>query len=164
MKKDNAVLKVIDIVVACAMLAIIVVVMLQVIGRTPLMKQAPHWTEEMSRMIFVCIVSVGAISATMRNEFVAVDLLTSRLNGKALLIYTTILDFLSSLFFLVLIPASMKFVHLGSKQFSPSLRINMKYLHGFILIAIVGMGMAQIYRGVVGIIAIKNDKEGEKNG
>lgn len=163
MKKDNSVLRIIDTVVSITMIAIILVVLLQVLGRTPLLKQAPHWTEELSRIIFICIVSLGSIAATMRNEFVSVDLLTSQLKGRAQLIYNTVLDFLLAGFFLILTPACIKFVQLGGKQLSPSLRINMKYIYIFILISIIGMGLAKIYRGVLGIREIKNYKEGENN-
>lgn len=162
MSRKNIVLKIIDIILAIAIVAIISVVTLQILGRTPLLTKAPHWTEELSRMIFVFIICVGSIAATLRKEFVSVDLLTSRLKGKPAIIFNASLEILLSVFFFSLIPACLKFIELGSRQLSPSLRINMKYLHVFILVSIVGMGLGNLYRAFLNIKDLKgySPKEG----
>lgn len=158
-KKNNIVDKGINTIMVIAMTAIVCVVSLQVLGRTPLIKTAPHWTEELSRMIFIVIVAFGSISATIKNEFVAVDLFVSKLSGRVKIIYNIILDLLTGIFFFSLTPACMKFVKLGSKQLSPSLRVNMAYIFSLILVSILGMGIAKIYRIVLGVIELKKNRE-----
>lgn len=159
MKDKDIISKGIDVIMTVAMVAIVCVVTLQVLGRTPLLTKAPHWTEELSRMIFIVIVAFGSIAATMKNEFVAVDLLVSKLSGKALVIYNIFIDLLIGAFFFVLTPACIKFVNLGAKQLSPSLRINMGYLYSLIFVCILGMGFAQLYKVIKGVISLKTLKE-----
>ena len=158
-ERDNIVSKGIDLIMIIAMTAIVCVVTLQVLGRTPLLKTAPHWTEELSRMIFICIVAFGSIAATMKNEFVAVDLLVSRLKGRAAAIYNIVLDILLAVFFFSLTPACLKFINLGSKQTSPSMGVNMGYLYALIFVSILGMALAKVDRVIVGFINLKKCKE-----
>lgn len=161
MGEKKIVSKLIDIIMVLAMISIVCVVSLQVLGRTPILETAPHWTEELSRMIFIVIVAFGSISATLNNEFVAVDLLVSKLKGRAIIIYNIIMDAIIGGFFFSLLPACIKFISLGNKQFSPSMRINMGYIYSLIFVAIFGMGIAKVYRIICELVKLK--KYGEVN-
>ncbi|SNT06081.1 TRAP-type C4-dicarboxylate transport system, small permease component [Anaerovirgula multivorans] len=156
MKIKSLITKVLDILTVITFIALISVVVLQVLGRTPLLPKAFHWTEEVTRMLFLFLISVASISAVLHNEFVSVDLFTSRLQGKVLLIYNTIIHFVLGIFLLYLIPAGIKFMNLGARQLSPGLRVNMKYVHSLILLSLAGMALAHIYMGTNNLISLKN--------
>ena len=159
MRIKNAITKVLDTLTVISFILMICVVVLQVIGRTPLMPKPYHWTEEVTRMLFIFLISIGSISAVLHNEFVAVDLFISRLQGKALIIYNSFLHFIIAGFLLYLVPSGFKFMNLGARQLSPGLRVNMKYIYGLILVSIIGMGIAQVYMGLLNLMELKKKKE-----
>lgn len=154
----NKVLKVLDSLSVVIFILLIGVVALQVIGRTPLFPKPFHWTEELTRMLFILLIAVSSISAVFHNDYVAVDIVPSLFKGKSSLVYESVIHFIIGIFLLVLIPAANKFTRLGARQISPSLLVNMKYIHGLILFSIIGMGIAQIVMGVGKIRDLKNYK------
>ena len=162
MKIKTAIVKVLNFLTVVIFSALIVVVAIQVLGRTPLFSQPFHWTEELTRMLFIGLIAVGSITGVLHDEYVAVDIFSSMFKGKALIIYNSVIHFLLGAFLIYLIPASLKFMKLGARQSSPGLRINMQYIYGLILISIVGMGIAQIYKGVESVISLKNRQIGEE--
>ena len=160
MKIKTAIVKVLDWLTVFIFTALILVVTLQVIGRTPLFSQPFHWTEEVTRMLFIFLIAIGSTTAVLHNEYVAVDIIPSMFKGKPLLIYNAVIHFIIGAFLLYLIPASVKFMSLGSRQSSPSVRINMQYIYGLILVCVVGMGISQIYMGIESIRSLKDKQLG----
>lgn len=156
MKVKTAIVKVLDFLTILIFSALIIVVTVQVLGRTPLFSQPFHWTEELTRMLFIALIAVGSTTAVLHDEFVAVDIIPSMFKGKALKIYNAVIHFVLGAFLLYLIPASIKFMKLGARQSSPSLRLNMKYIYGLILVCVVGMGISQVYMGIYSIMSLKN--------
>ena len=159
----NKVLRVLNILSVVIFILLIGVVALQVIGRTPLFPKPFHWTEELTRMLFILLIAVSSISAVFHNDYVAVDIVPSLFKGKSSLIYEAVINFIIGTFLLALIPAANKFTTLGARQLSPSLLVNMRYIHGLILFSIIGMGIAQIAVGVGKIRGLKNYKAKEDN-
>lgn len=134
--------------------SLIGVVMLQVVSRMAFPK-APHWTEELSRMLFLAIIAWGSIVATMKNEHVSVDLLTSKIQGRARKITDITIDILILIFLIMSIPSSFKFIQLGRMQLSPSLRINMAYPYSLILVSLGGMALTKgvlVMQGIINLM------------
>lgn len=134
--------------------SLIGVVMLQVVSRM-LFPKAPHWTEELSRMFFLAIIAWGSIVATVNNEHVSVDLLTSKIQGRVRAGIDLIMDSFIFIFLGLTIPAALKFIQLGQIQMSPSLRINMAYPHALILVSLGGMAVVKgisIVKGIVNLV------------
>ncbi|MDF1617060.1 TRAP transporter small permease [Petrocella sp. FN5] len=155
----NKIHHILEIISIVAFIALIVVVTLQIIGRTPLMNKPYHWTEELTRMIFIFLISISSITAVLHNEFVAVDVVPSLFKGRRKLIYEASVHFVVGGFLLYLIPAANKFTQLGGRQLSAGLRVNMMYIHSFVFICIVGMGIANVYIAIRKISAFKKYKE-----
>lgn len=157
----NKVLRILDSLSVVVFILLIGVVALQVIGRTPLFTKPFHWTEELTRMLFILLIAVSSISAVFHNDYVAVDIVPTLFKGKASVVYEVVIHFIIGIFLLTLIPAASKFTTLGGRQLSASLLVNMKYIHGLILFSIIGMGIAQLVVGIGKIKGLKNYKKKE---
>jgi TRAP-type C4-dicarboxylate transport system permease small subunit len=155
----NKVIRILNILSVVIFILLIGVVTMQVIGRSPLFPQPFHWTEELTRMLFILLIAVSSIAAVFHNDYVAVDIVPSLFKGKFSLGYGALIHFIIGIFLLVLIPAAYKFTRLGARQLSASLLVNMAYIHGLILFCIVGMGIAQIVAGTQKLLALRKYKK-----
>ena len=158
MKIKSLFTKVLDALTGIIFTALIAVVTLQILGRTPLLQRPFHWTEEVTRMLFIFLIAAGSITGVLHNEYVAVDIIPTMLKEKSAIIYNAVIHFIVGGFLLYLVPAGMKFTKLGARQLSPGLRFNMKYIYGLILISIVGMELAQMYMGIKSINQLRLSK------
>jgi TRAP-type C4-dicarboxylate transport system permease small subunit len=159
MKIKSLLIKILDTLTFISFVILISIVLLQIMGRTPLLPKAFHWTEELTRMVFIFLISITSITAVLNNEFVSVDLVTGKFTGKTKVILDMVTHFILGIFLLYLIPAAHKFMTLGARQFSPGLRISRQYVYGFILLCIVGMGLAQIYMGIKQISELRKQRK-----
>ncbi|TCK92743.1 TRAP-type C4-dicarboxylate transport system permease small subunit [Natranaerovirga hydrolytica] len=159
MKFKNLLIKCLDLLTFISFVILISIVLIQILGRTPLLPRAFHWTEELTRMIFIFLVSITSITAVLNNEFVSVDLITSRFTGQTKIIIDMVTHFVLGAFLLYLTPAANKFMMLGARQLSPGLRISRQYVYGFMLLCILGMGLAQVYMGIKKIIELKTNRK-----
>ncbi|KPQ22718.1 MULTISPECIES: TRAP transporter small permease [unclassified Halomonas] len=69
-------------VIATLLLALIVSVSINVVGRAVLNNSVP-WADELARMLFIWLIFIGAAAAFARYEHIAVDILVRRLPPRA---------------------------------------------------------------------------------
>ena len=69
-------------VIAALLVALIVSVATNVIGRSVLNHSLP-WADELARMLFIWMIFIGAAAAFARYEHIAVDILVRKLNPRA---------------------------------------------------------------------------------
>ena len=62
MKIKSLFTKVLDALTGIIFTALIAVVTLQILGRTPLLQRPFHWTEEVTRMLFIFLIAAGSIT------------------------------------------------------------------------------------------------------
>lgn len=115
------------------------VVLLQISSRY-FLPFSVHWTEEAARISFLYTVAFAAGLATRDHAFVNVDLLPISLKGRKLFILQVFLELVTLLFLVVMFVHSIRFVELGGRQTSASLRIRMWWV--FAVTAIIPFSMA----------------------
>ena len=124
MKKKDYLEKVLATAAMLSFAALLCVVFLQVFSRFMLPK-TPSWTEEASRFLFIYSIAFSAPLALKRNEFVKVDILTSKFPKEINKILEEIVYLLISLFFLIVSINSVAFAELGVGQISATLYLPM---------------------------------------
>lgn len=159
----NKIIRFLNILSVVIFILLIGVVTVQVMGRSPLFPKPFHWTEELTRMLFILLIAVSSIAAVFHNDYVAVDIVPSLFKGRLALAYESLIHFIIGIFLLFLIPAAYKFTRLGARQLSASMRVNMAYIHGLILFCIIGMGIAQVVAGIQKLIAMRNANKEDVN-
>ena len=113
--------------VVCAV-AMLVVVTIQIVGRFAL-PQAPAWTEEAARYLFIYMVSFAAALGIGAKAYVGFDALPQLLRGKArtvleVAIYVAIAGLMGTMFWY-----SLGFVRVGGLRTAATLGIRMSYVH-----------------------------------
>lgn len=108
-------------------LAMVVVVLIQIISRY-FLRISVHWTEEASRFVFLYVVAFAAGLGVRDKAYVNVDLLLLSLRGKALLVLQIFLSVVTLVFLSVVFYHSFRYIRIGARQTSASLRIPMSYI------------------------------------
>jgi TRAP-type C4-dicarboxylate transport system permease small subunit len=118
----------------------ILVVSVQVFSRF-LLPQAPHWTEEASRILFIYTGSFAAGLAVKRQAYVAVDTFVNLLPPKKQLFLNCGTQLLVIAFMFLTAWLSITFVRIGATQMSSSLRIPMNYVFASIFVMTFFIGI-----------------------
>ena len=136
--------KFLEIATVISFLGLICVILLQIFARFAL-PQAPSWTEEIARVLFIYSTCFAVGLAVRESAYVSVDLL-----GKVLphsfqlsvrvLIYITIISFMGLITYY-----AIDFVKIGSFQTSPALQIRTFYFYMAILIAPLFIGIYYLF-------------------
>ena len=105
-------------------IALMVSVLIQIYARF-FMENAPAWTEESSRMLFIYAISFASGLAYKQNYFVFLDLLSGRINSKNEVILKNTVNVIVFLLFLIMAVYSVTYIKLGLAESSPSMGINM---------------------------------------
>lgn len=135
MKVVKVLTKILEITTVLIFSALILVVLIQIIGRyTPL---SLVWTEELVRYLFIYSVAFGAPVAMEKREYIAVDLLVNFLPEKVKKYYNALIYFLLGVFSVLLITHAYDFALLGQGQTSAALGVEMFYIHLSMLITLI---------------------------
>lgn len=118
----------------------ILVVSVQVFSRF-LLPQAPHWTEEASRILFIYTGSFAAGLAVKRQAYVAVDTFVNLLPPRKQLILNCGTQLMVTAFMFLTAWLSTTFVKIGATQMSSSLRIPMNYVFASIFVMTFFIGI-----------------------
>jgi len=122
----------------------IVAVVVQVVART-LMPQPPLWTEEMSRVSLLFIMSLGVGASVLTGDLVNVDLALMLMPKPMRRFCELASAALVSLFGFILIPGGWEFAVSGAMQTSPILEIRMHYVY-------ISMFFFTLLLGVFGLV------------
>jgi len=144
-KKKDYIEKILEIGAVSCFTALILVVSLQVFARFCL-SQAPVWTEEASRFLFIYSVAFAGPIALKKNEYVKVDLIVEKLNSKVKMILEVLIYIVLSLFFLTLSYYSVPFAKLGIGQTSPAIGLSMFIPYASILVLSFFIGIYSILK------------------
>jgi TRAP-type transport system small permease protein len=123
----------------------IAVVLLQILARYAL-PFSFHWTEEAARFSFLYTVAFASGLAMRNKAFVNVDLLPISLHGRARLALELGIDSVTLLFLGVLFQHARRFVQIGARQTSSSLRIPMNNMFFITILIAVAMGFYVVVR------------------
>ena len=107
-----------------AFAGIILVVLYQIIART-FLPQSPPWTEELSRYLFIYLVTFAAGSLIIKQKHVNLELFQHKLSHKVKCIYNIIVLLIIGVFSVMLINHAWQFMEVGT-QTSATLGIQMK--------------------------------------
>jgi len=118
----------------------ILVVTIQVYSRF-LLPQAPPWTEEASRILFIYTGSFAAGLAVKRKAYVAVDTFVDLLPPKKQLLLNCGTQLVVTAFMFLTAWLSTTFVSIGATQMSSSLRIPMNYVFASIFVMTFFIGI-----------------------
>lgn len=124
LKIDKVVDKVLSTITTLLYIAMIVVVLLQIVGRyTPSITIS--WSEELTRLLFVYIVCLGAPLSIRYEEFADVDLIISEVAAKKKRILYIVIYALMVIFCGVMSISGLKFAEIGGKSISPAMKLPM---------------------------------------
>ncbi|RYH11136.1 TRAP transporter small permease [Tropicimonas sp. IMCC6043] len=106
---------------------LIVVVLIQVVGRT--IGSSPVWTEELTRFALLYLAAFGVGLSLRSGDLVNVDVICDNLPAPLPWLLRLISAVLSGGLALLLISHSWKFTAIGRMQTSPALGLRMTYVH-----------------------------------
>lgn len=136
--------KFLEIFTVISFLGLIGVVLLQVIARL-FLPQAPVWTEEMARVLFIYSTSFAVGLAVKERAYVSVDLLQKVLPDSFQL-YVRGIIYIMIIFFMSLITYyAIDFVKIGNFQTSSALQIRTLYFYMAIFIAPLFIGIYYLF-------------------
>ena len=110
-----------------ALIGIILVVMLQIVGRF-FLASPPIWTAETSKYLFIFMVALASGITIRKSRNVNVELYQPSLSTRSLAVYQVLVCTLVGLFALVVLPYAWHFAQIGRFQHSPTLSIPMLYI------------------------------------
>lgn len=133
---------------------VIIIVTIQIISRF-----APFsfiWTEELTRYLFLYAVCFGAPLALMRNEFINVDLILTRMPDNFRRYYEVVIYVLIVALSAVMVIEGYNFTLIGKNQASATMPFQMSLIHAGLVI----MAVFLIYYAVLKVIdLIKNEQD-----
>jgi TRAP-type C4-dicarboxylate transport system permease small subunit len=115
-------------VIYVALLLMVFTVFGQVIFRY-ILSAPPSWTEELARYIFIWVSFLAATYAYRKNAHIVIDVITSKLPNKFKEIYYYLVTTVIVFFLGVLFVQSIFSFEVVGTAISPSLGLNMKYVH-----------------------------------
>ena len=129
-----------NVVIGLALIAIILIVLLQTFTRCVVFYSLP-WSEELSRYLFTLLILFGVNVGIGQDNFVRMDLLdgilTEKLKHILLIIRYIIAAIISGVYFYV----SFGIVEIGRMRTSPAMGIRMNYIY---MMLVIGFGLAFI--------------------
>ena len=105
-------------------MALIVSVLIQIYARF-FMENAPAWTEEASRVLFIYSISFASGLAYKQNYFVFLDLLSGWINSRSEEILKNAVNITVFILFFIMAVYAVAYIRLGIAESSPSLGLNM---------------------------------------
>ncbi|MGP4079040.1 TRAP transporter small permease [Pseudalkalibacillus sp. R45] len=119
--------------------ALIMVVLMQVIGRyTPV---TFVWTEELSRFLFIFSIAFAAPVAMEKREYVRVDLLVSILPDKIRKYYDALIYLVLGIFSASMINYAYQFSLIGKNQSSATLTVKMYYIYSSMTVIFIFLAL-----------------------
>ncbi|GHB19747.1 TRAP transporter small permease [Salinicola rhizosphaerae] len=110
-----------------ALVGLSLTVLLQVASRL-FLPITLSWTEELTRYLFIYMVSLGAGVVLHRHRNVNVELFHGWLGARGRALYLVLISLITVGFALLVLPNAWKFAQIGAFQTSPTLRIPMIYI------------------------------------
>mgnify|MGYP000604032195 CR=1 FL=1 len=105
---------------------LIAMVLLQIVGRFSPLIEAPSWTEEASRILFIYAISFASgLALKSSNYYVALDAFYNRFNPKFKTFLDKSIPVVIFLLFAVFAFYSIQFIRLGMIEKSPSMGFDM---------------------------------------
>lgn len=142
--------------------AMIVVVLIQVAGRT-LPVTTPIWTEELSRFLMVFMASTGSIVAmSVVGGFIRVDIFVNLLPKKIGMLVEIVCEGLVCLFLMLMVQPSYRLMLARLGQNSPTLRMSMAIPQSAVFLAILGIlvvGVTNVVRKITVYQILRTAKE-----
>ena len=132
--------RILEICTVLSFTGMILVVSIQVFSRF-LLPQAPHWTEEASRILFIYTGSFAAGLAVKNKGYVAVDTFVNLLSPRKQLFLNCGTQSVVTAFMFLTAWLSTTFVKVGAMQMSSSLRIPMNYVFASIFVMTFFIGV-----------------------
>ncbi len=145
MKRKDYILKTLEFGAVISFTALILVVSLQVFARF-FLPQAPAWTEEASRFLFIYSVAFAAPIAIKKNEYVRVDILISKLDRRLHEIVDAIIYLVLAVFIFTIAYYAIPFAQLGIGQTSPAMGLSMFIPYGSIIMMSFFIGVYSILK------------------
>ncbi|AEF53100.1 TRAP transporter small permease [Marinomonas posidonica] len=140
-----------------ALLAIIVVVLIQVFSRF-LLPSSPIWTEELSRYLFIYLIVMGSGLVIRQNRHVRLELFQSSLNRFWYKAYQVFCHLLAGGFAVYIFPYAIKYAEIGRWQTSPALEVPMYW--AFLSVSFFFMLTALYSVTSVLLILLERDDQG----
>ena len=125
--------KLLEIFTIVSFLGLIGVVLLQVLARF-ILPQAPVWTEELARVLFIYSISFATGLAVREGAYVSVDLIRKVLSPSFQLYVEIFIKIIITSFMMLISYYAIDFVKIGNFQTSPALQIRTFYFYIAILI------------------------------
>ncbi|WFF41847.1 TRAP transporter small permease [Salinicola endophyticus] len=110
-----------------ALIGLSLTVLLQVASRL-FLPITLAWTEELTRYLFIYMVSLGAGVVLHRHRNVNVELFHARLTPRGRALYLIVISLITLGFVVMVLPGAWQFAQIGAFQTSPTLRIPMIYI------------------------------------
>lgn len=154
--------KALEILTVVSFTGMMAVVSVQVFSRF-FLPQAPHWTEEAARIMFIYTGSFAAGLAVKRNAYVAVDTLFNRLRPKWQLLMACGTHLTTAAFMFLTAWLSVKFAQFGAIQLSSALRIPMNYIFASMFVMTFSVGLYSLIEvtKTIGLSGVSGDSQGE---
>tara|TARA_B100001750_G_C15499768_1_gene596412 strand:- start:266 stop:760 length:495 start_codon:yes stop_codon:yes gene_type:complete len=150
--------KLLEVLTIISFLGLIGVVLLQVLARF-ILPQAPVWTEELARVLFIYSTSFSVGLAARDGAYVSVDLIRKVLPLSFQLYVEIIIKIIIISFMLLISHYAIDFVKIGSFQTSPALQIQTFYFYIAILIAPLFIGIYYLISLAQVVFSYKYDGE-----
>ncbi|WP_417329444.1 TRAP transporter small permease [Halomonas cupida] len=136
-----------------ALIGLSLTVLLQVTARL-LLPFTVAWTEELTRYLFIYMVSLGAGVVLHRHRNVNVELFHGLLGFRGRAAYLALISLLTGGFSLIVLPEAWKFAQIGAFQTSPSLRVPMIYIFLSSVVLFASLLFYSVICTLEGIIAL----------
>lgn len=115
---------------ACGLLvAIVLAVVLQVVGRYVLRISLP-WPEELARFLLIWLTFTGAVVGTWRNAHFRVDFITQRLSSRVNRVLSLAIDALVSVSLIVFVWQGVELARVTGFMRSTTMELSMTYVYG----------------------------------
>ncbi|WP_194097093.1 TRAP transporter small permease [Marivivens aquimaris] len=123
-----------------AFLVIIGAVVLQLLGRSGMMKTV-IWTEELTRFALLWLTAFGAGLGLRSGDLVNVDILSESLPGRFPWAFRLFGAAATAVFAFILIEPAQFFTKIGARQTAPALGIHMNWVHAASLVMLLVVGI-----------------------
>jgi TRAP-type C4-dicarboxylate transport system permease small subunit len=116
---------------------------------------APSWTEEASRLFFIYAISFAAGLALRDKYYVELDVFYRRFSKRIKYMIDILIQLCTVLLFATMGFYSLQYVHLGSTETSPSMRIPMS----FAFVSLLVMSVTVVVYALVEITQINKNRK-----
>ena len=134
-----------EILVGIAFCVLIVSVVIQVVGRSPLL-ESPVWTEELTRYALLYLTAFGVGLSYLRGDLVNVDVVCEALPGRLPWLLRLLSAVIIVVFSSILLLPAWKYTEIGVFQTSPALGWRMDFIHASVLCMIVSLLLFALVR------------------